>query len=87
MVLVMTIKAGFGGQSFIPGLLDKLREIRELSTTNPILQVDGGVNASTIGACVDAGAEWMVVGSGVFKQENYLQAHRDLLQHCSIDQP
>jgi len=87
MVLVMTIKAGFGGQSFIPGLLDKLREIRQLATTNPILQVDGGVNASTIGACVDAGAEWMVVGSGVFKQENYLQAHRDLLQHCSIDQP
>ena len=86
LVLVMTIKAGFGGQSFIPGLLDKLKEIRELGSTNPILQVDGGVNAGTIGACVDAGAEWMVVGSGVFKQEDFAQAHRDLLQHCSIDQ-
>jgi len=86
LVLVMTIKAGFGGQSFIPGLLDKLREIRELGATNPILQVDGGVNAGTIGACVDAGAEWMVVGSGVFKQEDFAQANRDLLQHCSIDQ-
>ncbi len=86
LVLVMTIKAGFGGQSFIPGLLDKLREIRELGTNHPILQVDGGVNAGTINACVDAAAEWMVVGSGVFKQEDYAQAHRDLLQHCSMGQ-
>ena len=79
----MTIKAGFGGQKFIPAMLEKLAEIRELVGNGPILQVDGGVNTGTIGQCVGAGAEWLVAGSAVFKQEDYEVAHRELLQHAS----
>ena len=86
LILVMTIKAGFGGQSFIPELLEKLQAIRELAGEGPILQVDGGVNVGTISQCVEAGAEWMVVGSGVFKHDDYEEAHRQLLQPFCAEQ-
>ncbi len=79
LILIMTIKAGFGGQSFIPSLLEKLDEVRVMAGPGPVLQVDGGVNQSTIGECIQAGAEWMVVGSGVFQHDDYGKAHRDLV--------
>lgn len=79
LALVMTIKAGFGGQKFIPGLLDKLDGIRKFTDPETtLLQVDGGVNASTIQACVEAGAEWLVAGSAVFGSDDYDQTHRTL---------
>ena len=76
----MTIKAGFGGQTFIPALLDKVRSVREIAGDPPVLQVDGGVNVETIGACVDAGAQWMVAGSAVFRTDDYSAAHREMLE-------
>ena len=82
----MTIKAGFGGQKFIPELLDKLEQIRQIADECPILQVDGGVNETTIGACVAGGAEWMVVGSGIFKKSDYVTAHQDLAAQMCSDQ-
>jgi ribulose-phosphate 3-epimerase len=85
VVLVMTIKAGFGGQTFIPVLLQKLGELQALPGPHPVWQVDGGVNASTIGQCVDAGADWMVVGSGIFRHEDYQQAHEQLMAHMCSD--
>ena len=84
LALVMTIKAGFGGQAFIPSLLDKLHRIREIAGEDVVLQVDGGVNQSTIGQCVEAGAEWLVVGSGVFKESDYQQAHQMLLSRAAM---
>ncbi|MGI9516832.1 MAG: ribulose-phosphate 3-epimerase [Pirellulaceae bacterium] len=86
IVLVMTIKAGFGGQKFIPDLLGKLAEVRQITGAGPVLQVDGGINQQTIGQSVQAGAEWLVVGSGVFKTDNYELAHQSLLDQVCLDQ-
>ena len=68
LVLVMTVNPGFGGQAFIPGQLDKIRAIRKAIGARPInLEVDGGINAETVPLVVEAGANVIVAGSGVFK--------------------
>ena len=71
MVLVMSVEAGFGGQEFNPIALQRLQVLRDRSDQDWILQVDGGVNAETIAACVAAGAETLVVGSAIFNQRPY----------------
>lgn len=65
MVLIMSVNPGFGGQSFIPFSLDKIREVRSLSSTVDI-QVDGGIVEETGKMCVEAGATVLVAGSYVF---------------------
>ena len=70
MVLVMSVEPGFGGQSFIPGSLDKIRELRALASelgSETIIEVDGGISAANARAVFDAGAEVLVAGSAVFK--------------------
>jgi ribulose-phosphate 3-epimerase len=68
LVLVMTVNPGFGGQSFIPAQLDKLRAIREMVGRRPIwLQVDGGVTPQTTPDIVAAGANALVAGSAAFR--------------------
>lgn len=70
LVLVMSVNPGFGGQSFIPSQLDKVRRIRSMieAEGRPIhLQVDGGVNPDTAKQCVAAGADVLVAGSATFK--------------------
>lgn len=70
LVLVMTVNPGFGGQAFIPGCLDKVARVRRHLDARGLshieLQVDGGVNAETIGPLQAAGATVAVVGSAVF---------------------
>jgi ribulose-phosphate 3-epimerase len=70
LALVMTVNPGFGGQAFIPGALAKVaqlrRELDERGLGHVEIQVDGGVNARTIGACRDAGATVAVVGSAIY---------------------
>jgi ribulose-phosphate 3-epimerase len=67
LVLVMSVNPGFGGQSFLPSQLPKIRRIREMIDGRPIrLQVDGGVSPKTIAAVVEAGADAIVAGSAVF---------------------
>lgn len=67
LLLVMSVNPGFGGQSFIPETLNKLRQARALIGTRPIdLEVDGGVTAGNARAIVDAGANVLVAGSSVF---------------------
>lgn len=76
MVLLMSVNPGFGGQSFIPGTLDKLREAREIIDASglPIrLQVDGGVNVQNIKAIAEAGADTFVAGSAIFNAPDYAQ--------------
>ena len=74
LVLVMTVNPGFGGQAFIPAQLEKIRNIRKLIGARPIhLEVDGGINAETVGPVVEAGANVIVAGSGVFKGGNYAE--------------
>lgn len=68
LVLVMTVNPGFGGQAFIPGMLDKVRDIRSVLGTRDIhVQVDGGIAVGTIGPVAAAGADVFVAGSSIFK--------------------
>ena len=69
LALVMSIEAGFGGQSFIPKSLEKIKTLREKideEKLETLIEVDGGVNAQTAGAVLDAGADVLVMGSAVF---------------------
>jgi len=68
----MSVNPGFGGQSFIPAQLEKIRRIRQMIGDRPIeLEVDGGVSPDTIADVVAAGADVMVAGSAVFKGDDY----------------
>ena len=74
VILLMSVNPGFGGQSFIPGTLDKLRLVKEKikeSGRDIRLQVDGGVKASNIAEIAEAGADMFVAGSAIFSQANY----------------
>lgn len=67
LVLVMSVNPGFGGQSFIPSQLEKIRRLKEMVGDRPIeIEVDGGVNAQTASECLAAGANVLVAGSAVF---------------------
>ena len=73
-ILLMSVNPGFGGQSFIPNTLDKLREVKqriEESSRNIRLEVDGGVKVDNIAAIADAGADMFVAGSAIFNQPDY----------------
>jgi ribulose-phosphate 3-epimerase len=68
-VLIMSVNPGFGGQKFIPGALDKMRKLVDLRTARNLkfrIEVDGGVDLSTVTSVVQAGAELLVAGSAVF---------------------
>jgi ribulose-phosphate 3-epimerase len=72
LVLIMSVNPGFGGQSFIPAALDKLKEVRTLVGARPIdIEVDGGVTADNAAKVVQAGANVLVAGSAVFRGGNY----------------
>ena len=74
LVLLMSVNPGFGGQSFIPSTLPKLREARALidAVGLPIrLEVDGGVSATNIREIAEAGADTFVAGSAIFNQPDY----------------
>lgn len=74
LVLLMSVNPGFGGQSFIPSTLPKLREARKMidATAFPIrLEVDGGVSAANIREIAEAGADTFVAGSAIFNQPDY----------------
>ena len=74
LILVMTVNPGFGGQAFIPSQLHKIRAIRQMIGSRPIdLEVDGGINAETAPLVVEAGANVLVAGSGVFKGGAYAE--------------
>ncbi|SDW43970.1 ribulose-5-phosphate 3-epimerase [Pseudomonas kuykendallii] len=74
MILLMSVNPGFGGQKFIPGTLDKLREARALidaSGRDIRLEIDGGVNVANIREIAAAGADTFVAGSAIFSQPDY----------------
>lgn len=73
MILVMTVEPGFGGQSFITEMLDKVAGAREIANRcdgDVWVQVDGGVGPETIERCAEAGANVFVAGSAVFRSED-----------------
>jgi ribulose-phosphate 3-epimerase len=78
LVLVMSVMPGFGGQTFEPVALEKLRRLRALVGSRVLLSVDGGVNVETVGLCAEAGADLFVAGSAVFSQSDYGRSIREL---------
>jgi ribulose-phosphate 3-epimerase len=80
LVLVMSVQAGFGGQSFNEVALAKLRTARGQFGEDVILQIDGGINADTLRQCTAAGAEMLVVGSAIFQAPDYRAAVQQLRQ-------
>lgn len=86
MVLIMSVNPGFGGQSFIPYTLDKVRELRVMAEeVNPslLIQIDGGMSADTIKSAVDAGVDVVVAGSAVYRNgeiEKNIRVLRDSLK-------
>ena len=72
MVLIMSVNPGFGGQSFIPYSLDKIREVMAIEANNEdiLIQVDGGIDSNNVKDVVEAGANVIVAGSAVFKNGN-----------------
>ncbi|HEX9302139.1 MAG TPA: ribulose-phosphate 3-epimerase, partial [Casimicrobiaceae bacterium] len=79
LVLIMSVNPGFGGQSFIPLALDKLRAARaridvleKKSGRSVMLEVDGGVKIDNIGAAAKAGADTFVAGSAIFGTTDYV---------------
>lgn len=74
VILLMSVNPGFGGQSFIPGTLDKLRQVRKLIDASGYdirLEVDGGVKVDNIAQIAAAGADMFVAGSAIFDQPDY----------------
>ena len=74
MVLLMSVFAGFGGQKFIPESIDKIRATKKsIDRHNPqiLLGVDGGIKADNIAEVVAAGANFIVMGSGLFDAQDY----------------
>ena len=74
MILLMSVNPGFGGQSFIPHTLDKLRAVRKLideSGRDIRLEIDGGVKVDNIRQIAEAGADMFVAGSAIFNQPDY----------------
>ncbi|GIF08180.1 ribulose-phosphate 3-epimerase [Actinoplanes siamensis] len=80
-VLIMTIKAGFGGQSFLPEMLDKVRDVRRRVSVGHLdvrVEVDGGIAADTIEQAAEAGADAFVAGTAVYGAADPAQAVRKL---------
>ena len=74
MILIMSVNPGFGGQSFIPAALDKLKEARQRIDSSSFdirLEIDGGVNVDNIGEIASAGADTFVAGSAIFGNKDY----------------
>lgn len=74
LVLVMTVNPGFGGQAFLPAMLDKIRRVRALVGPRPRITVDGGITAATAPGAAEAGADVLVAGTSVFGADDYAAA-------------
>jgi ribulose-phosphate 3-epimerase len=91
IILLMSVNPGYGGQSFIPGTLDKLRQVRALIDAHvqaggqPIaLEVDGGVKVDNIGAIRAAGADTFVAGSAIFGQPDYAAVIKKMREQLKL---
>ncbi len=85
-ILVMSVEPGFGGQTFLPEVLPKLEQLRQLRSEKTLLSIDGGIGPATIAQAASAGAEVFVVGSALFDTDDYAAAISELLAAASIIQ-
>jgi ribulose-phosphate 3-epimerase len=87
MVLLMSVNPGFGGQSFIPSSLEKLRRVRKIideKNLNTRLEIDGGVKTNNIREISVAGADTFVAGSAIFNTENYKKTIDDMRSELGL---
>ena len=87
LVLIMSVNPGFGGQSFIPQMVDKIRKIRSIIDKLPngiILEVDGGINKQNISDMAKIGVDICVAGSAVYESNDVKKAISDLKEKCFI---
>ncbi len=73
MVLIMTVNPGFGGQAFIPEMLEKIKYVRAMLGDRD-LEVDGGIDDKTAGDVIEAGANVLVAGSYIYNSDSYMEA-------------
>ncbi|MDX1977539.1 MAG: ribulose-phosphate 3-epimerase [Pseudanabaenaceae cyanobacterium bins.68] len=81
LILIMSVNPGFGGQSFIPGVVPKIAKLRQMCEDrglDPWIEVDGGLKANNTWQVLDAGANAIVAGSAVFKAPDYGKAIADI---------
>lgn len=81
LILIMSVNPGFGGQSFIPGVIPKIQKLRAMCDErglDPWIEVDGGLKSHNTWQVLDAGANAIVAGSAVFKADDYASAIRDI---------
>jgi ribulose-phosphate 3-epimerase len=92
IILVMTVNPGFGGQTFLPEMLPKIRRVREMCVQrglDPVIEVDGGENQTTARQAVAAGATAIVAGSAIFGSKDYKAAIAAIrgCAHAELAQP
>ncbi|MEC7910189.1 MAG: ribulose-phosphate 3-epimerase [Pseudomonadota bacterium] len=81
MILLMSVNPGFGGQKFIPSVLNKLKKLRKIIDDNDLdirLEIDGGVNLDNISEISQAGADTFVAGSAIFSEKDYRKIISDM---------
>ena len=86
MILIMSINPGFGGQTFIPGTLDKLKEVRQRIDKSGFdirLEIDGGVKVNNIAEIAAAGADTFVAGSAIFGADDYAATIQQMKENIS----
>merc|ERR1712113_1107000 len=83
IILLMSVNPGFGGQAFIPAVLDKAREARKMIDEAGIdcrLEIDGGVKADNIAEIAEAGVDMMVAGSAILKDPRTVEAYSETIK-------
>ena len=88
IVLVMSVNPGFGGQRYIPASTAKIARVRSVLNaygSRAALEVDGGIDVTTIGTAHEAGADTFVAGTAVFGQPDITRAVRELRAACSVE--
>lgn len=83
LVLVMSVEPGFGGQKFMPAVLEKVKRLRPLLGGSRLLSIDGGIGPGTIALAAQAGANQFVVGSAIFDTRDYREAMESMLLAAS----
>lgn len=88
LLLIMSVNPGFGGQAFIPAVLNKIRKVRSLINEHKhevMLAVDGGVKINNIREIAEAGANMFIAGSAIFGEKNYQQVINEMRQQLRFE--
>lgn len=83
LVLLMSVHPGFDGQEFIPQTVDRIRLLRAM-WPNGVIEVDGGLKKGIVGQCAKAGANFMVVGTGIYGEENPIETLKELQKEAQL---